>query len=443
MAHSAANQSLHAQFKARYADRIGVYLSANDILQERFPFRSKARLGDTYDMPILTQRVAGGKYALAQAGNITFGDIKTSVIKKAQLRGTQLFMSNALDWEAAFTSDNTGARSWSDEFDLVINDLWDSARFRLEMNFLWGQHPGGSIGTVDGAPAANVITILAAELAPGILYQLIGAEVDIWSADLDTKRAGVGADGQYTITAVDPEAGTITVDDDQNVATTDVIFFMGERTVGTPDVFANGAGLMVWARNTGSIAGLSAATDIVWKPSTVAVGSAALQFDHILEAAKRVQARGHKGKLCALLSLESWNDSMNDLSATVRRDPSDRKYALGAESIVFYTGTGEVEVVAHPYMKKGYSVLFPVMTPNADGSYRKEQIDKSPICRIGATDLAFVGPDGSPDSKGRQSYFEKIQRTNLLSVDVYSHQALFVHVPSRLVAFTGVVPGTV
>jgi hypothetical protein len=433
MAHDPGSLSLHAHFKVRYADRIGKYLSATSICQEKFPYKEKYATGELYRVPILTRRVQDAKYATSGAGEVAFGDIKSSKIVQADLKGTQLFMSNACDWESATSSDSKGVKSFSDEFDLVVYDLWDSARFRIEMSILWGQFVNGTIGKISGAPAGNVITLLAADRSPGILYNLENAKLEIFDSALTTLRAGT-----HTVTAVDPEAGTITVSAIGAAVDTDIIFFSGE--VSATFTHNNMAGLAKWSTNfTGSLAGISASNNIVWKPTEVDVGNGPLTMDHILSAAKNIQFRGHRGKMCALISLGAWNDAMSDMSATVRRTPSERKYVLGAEAISFFTGAGEVEVIAHPYQKNGHGFLFPVMTPNSDGSYNEDVVESSPIRRIGATDLAFVGPDGRISGSKRQEYFEKIQRTNLLSIDVYSHQALFPTVPSRLVHFVNVV----
>lgn len=418
----------------KYSDRLAKPLTPFDVLQERFPFREKERTGESYIVGVLTRRVQGGDYALSGSGQVNFSDIKSSKIEQATLQGSQFFLSNAADWESVVSSDKDGNQSFTDEMTLVCDDLWNSARFRLEMLQLWGQNSLGSVGRISGAPVANVITIEAAHLSPSILYNLEGATLTIRDdADLSVERAGT-----HVVTAVDPEAGTITVTDDGAAADGDVIFFSGEL-VAASATFKTAAGLHRWATNTGSIAGLDASTRVVWKPTTLSAGNAPLSFDLLLDAARILQARGHRGKMTAVISLGAWNDAMSDMSATVRRAASDKKYVLGAESIEFITGAGVLEIIGHPLQKNGFAHVFPVMTPNADGDYTEEAIENSPIRRIGAQELAFVGPDGTMSQAKKNSYFEKIQRTNLLALDVYSHQALFPVYPARLVAINNIV----
>lgn len=443
MAHVVGSLDRQQQFKIRYADKIGDYLSACSILQQRFPFREKERTGELYQMPILTRRTAGGDYAAGGAGQVNFSDILTSKIVKAQLTGSQIFMGDGLEWEAAFASQAPDA-AYSDSFDLCIRSIMDSHRFRIELDTLWGQHTGGSIGTVTGTPATSAtatVTILAAERSAGILYNIEGHRLDIFASTLTTQRTSAitGITPSYEVISVQPDAGTIVVDNSAGViADGDVIFLKGQRTTSAWNV---AAGIHKWFSNTGSIAGIDASTNTVWSPNVIAVGSLPITFDQILRLSNRLLSRGMVGKLLCVLTPRSWSDNMADMSAAVRRTPSEKKYVLGAEAISFHTGTGEVEIIAHPYQKEGYAHVAPLMPTKPEG-YTKEELDTAPIRRIGATDLTFVGPDGKTGNSKKAAYFEKLQRTNILYVETYSHQAPFVAAPAHTGVFTGIVPST-
>src|SRR6185503_15370927 len=108
-----------------------------------------------------------------------------------------------------------------------------------------------------------------------------------------------------------------------------------------------------------------------------------------------------------------------------------RKYVIGADSLSFYTGVGEVEIIAHPYQKEGYAHVFPVSTANATGEMSTEELESSPLRRIGVTDLCFIGPDGKTSTSKKAAYWDRLQRSNVLFVETYSNQALFVAAPSR------------
>jgi hypothetical protein len=431
MANVIGTISYHDQFKIRYANKIGKYLPSFAILQEKFPFTEKEQTGEKYVMPILTRRGHGFTYAASGAGSVTFGDLDTSKIVKASLNGSQIFGGDGLDWEAAVS-----ALGFTDSMDLCMQGLWDSHRFRMELDTLWGQNAKGTIGKIDGLPATSAtatVTLLASEVSAGILYNLEGAKVDIFSSNFATLRAG----SPFEILTVDPDAGTFTLDNSGGIIQdTDVVFLEGQRTTGAQK---HAAGLHVWATNTTSIAGIDAASNIVWKPNVIDLQSNAITFDDLLNAANALHSRGHIGKLVGIVSPKSWSRMMSDQSTLVRRTPQEKKYVLGADALTFTTGVGEIEVIAHPYEKEGYAHIFPVMTQNADGEYAKDEVDKAPIKRIGAQDLCFMGPDAKTTGK-RDAYFEKLQRTNVLYVETYSNQALFVSCPSRCVTFIGVDP---
>jgi hypothetical protein len=233
--------------------------------------------------------------------------------------------------------------------------------------------------------------------------------------------------GFYTISSIDLDAGTITVDDDQNVADNDVVFFRSQRTT---SAFKTMAGLHKWLTNTGTIANVSAATNNIWKPTSIAAGGA-LRFDLILQGCARASIKGAMGEMCAYVHPLAWTNAMSDLSATVRRDHNDvKQYQLGAESICFYTGTGKVFVKAHPMVKPGFAYVIPktvAETPNG-GYYR-----------IGATDLTFVTQQGKGSKTSGSSYFEKLPNTNAIEVQTFSHQAIYSPKPGRGFVITGIV----
>lgn len=441
MAHVVATTSVHDQFKIRYAEKIGKYLSSTSVLQEKIPFKERDRTGEKYVMPIQTRRGHSANYAAAGAGQVNFGDLDVSRIVKASIKGSQIFMGEGLDWEAAFSDDGEGT-AFSDEFDLVVSGLQDSHRFRIEMDLLWGQSANGSVGIVDGVPATSAtstVTILLAERSPGILFQLENALLEIFDSTLATRRDGQETDDAFRVISVDPDAGTFVASNTAGaIQSGDRIFFKGQVTAGSPPVHNTAAGIHKWFTNAGTLADIDAALNVVWRPTTISAGNGPMSFDLLLQTAAAFENRSHKGKLCALVTPTAWNNMMSDMSAAVRRTEQSRKYVLGAEAIEFFTGTGSVEVISHPYEKKGYSHIFPILTRNADGEYKDEEVQRATLRRVGATDLTFMGPDAKAGGK-KSAYFEKLQRTNLLYVETYSHQTLFVACPARTAAVTGIV----
>lgn len=420
-------------FKDVFADKLSDVVPSFALLQDDIPFINAKRTGELFSQPILVQRSHGATYLANAAGNTTLNPVLASKTVEAQIKGSQIVMRDAIDYEAAFSSEGDQA-AFTPAMKLTVEALWESSHHRVEADLLYGQDSNG-LGTVNGAPAANVITIDTAQFAEGLWTGMEGAELEIFASTLTTKRTGVGSDsvgsGFYTITAVDLDNGTITVDDDQNVADNDVIFFRSQRTT---SAFNTMAGLHKWLTNTGTLANVSASTYNLWKPVSLSAGNAAFSFDLVLQGCARVSMRGAMGTMCCYCHPLAWANAMTDLSATVRRNHKDiKEYVIGAESISFYTGTGHVLIKAHPMVKPGFAYTIPVGGEGSDnGSYK----------RIGATDVTFVTQQGRGSKTGGTSYFEKLPNTNAVEVQTYSHQALYTPKPARGFIITSIVNST-
>jgi hypothetical protein len=284
-------------FKDVFADKLSDALPSFAILQDDMPFRVSKKTGELFSQPILVRRSHGATYLASGGGVVTLYPVLASKTVEAKITGSQIVMRDAIDYESAFSGDGE-EQAFQPAMELTVESLWESARHRIEADMLYGQDANG-LGTVNGAPAANVITVNTAQFAPGLWTGMEGAEIEIFTSALTTKRTGIGSDtvdsGFYTITAVDLDAGTITVDDDQNVADTDVIFFRGQRTT---SAFKTMAGLHKWLTNTGTLANVSAASYNIWKPNSIAAGGA-LRFDLILQGCAKSSIKGAMGEMCA------------------------------------------------------------------------------------------------------------------------------------------------
>lgn len=417
-------------FKDRFADDLSDALPAFAVAQDDIPFLESKKTGELFSQPILVRRSHGATYMTSGAGLTSLNPVIASKTVEARITGSQIAMRDALVWEAAFASDSE-EEAFMPGMELTVESIWESQRHRVEADLLWGQDANG-LGTVNGAPVANVMTIDTAQFAEGLWTGMEGAELEIFDTALTTKRTGIGSDsvgsGFYTITAVDLDAGTITVDDDQNVADNDVIFFRGQRTTSAFNIMA---GLYKWLTNTGTLANVSASTYNIWKATSLAANSGPISFDLILQGCARASMKGAMGDMIAYLHPLAWANAMTDLSATVRRSHNDvKEYYLGAEVICFFTGTGKVFIKAHPLMKPGFAFVIPkTMRGTPNGGYY----------RIGATDLTFVTQQGKGSKVSGSSYFEKVPGTNAVEVNTYSHQAAYSPKPGRGFIITGIV----
>lgn len=419
-------------FKDVFADKLSDVVPSFALLQDDIPFKNSKRVGELFSQPILVQRSHSATYLSSADGTVTLNPVLASKTVEAQITGSQIVFRDAIDYEAAFASEGDQA-AFTPAMKLTVEALWEASHHRIEADLLYGQDANG-LAVVDGAPVADVITILTSQFAEGLWTGMEGAELEIFDTLLTTQRTGVGSDsvgvGFYTIVAVDLDAGTITVDDDQNIVDTDVIFFRSQRTT---SAFKSMAGLHKWLTNTGTIANVSAASFNLWKPVTISAGNAAFSFDLVLQGCARVSMRGAMGTMCCYVHPLAWANAMSDLAATVRRNHKDvKEYILGAESICFYTGVGKVFIKSHPMVKPGFAYCVPLSTGEGGG-------ENGSYYRIGATDLTFVTQQGRGSRTSGTSYFEKLPNTNAVEVQTYSHQALYSSKPARGFIVTDIV----
>jgi len=424
---------LAGNFKDVFASKYSKILPSFAILQEDLPYKTAAKTGEQYSQAVLTRRSHGFTYLAPQAGLVTLNSIIPTKMVEAKLQGSQIIGRDGIEYESAFASVG-GKQAFKPGMKLVVESLWESHRHRLEADVLYGQT---NLGVVSGAPAANVITLTTASWAPGLWVGMEGAELEIFSADGTTQRAGIGAASQYTIVSVDLDARTITVDDDQNVADTDVIQFRGAFTEsGGGGSYSNMAGVIKWLTNTGTIANISASTYNTWKANSVSAGSGPFSFDLVLQGTAKASVKGQMGRMKAYCHPQAFANAISDLSAAVRRPSNEvKKYELGAEAITFHTGSGTVEIVAHPMMKEG---LCPVLSMASGEDDNDKQ--GGAFFRLGAQDMTFVAPYvAGPAPLDDTGFFWQIPDTNGLEIRTYSHQAVFSPKPGRSFIVTGIV----
>ena len=403
----------------KYQDNIPDYA----LVQQAFPFDKAVATGKKFTQAIRTHRSNSCTYFPASSTGTSFIPFNASKIERAEIQGSQIVMRDGITLEDMFSGDSD-KKSVSNSTKLVAEGLGDDARFRIEVDCLHGQSANG-LGVAVGAGAGNVVTIKPATFIPGLYFGQEEAQMDVFSSNLGTQRTGLGTDtiGSkfYLIDEVDLDAGTIKLDDDQNIAQDDVVFFRTQRTTGAYNTMP---GIRSWLTATGTVANIDSALS-VWKPSSLSASNGPLTFDLILKGCAQVSYRGQAGKMIAWVPATSWKDLMNDLAAAVRRvDNNVKKYTLGAESVEFHTGTGMVEVRVHQLMANGEAFVVP-----ADG-YK----------RVGACDLTYLREGDSVAATGSNGfYWSKVQGTDLYELDVFSHQTMYTAMRCRGFIITDIV----
>ena len=411
--------TLDGLFRIAYADEEKDLLPAFMHISEDIPFVQRGKLGELYRQPVILQGEHGITYAPPDAGAFTLSAPVASVMKKADAKGYQHLLRAAIDYEASFSGEG-GTTSFKDTTSLVVMNMKKTVRKRLEIDFIYGNDDEG-MAIVDGAPVANVITILTSSFAAGIWAGSVGAELEIFDSTGATQRTGIGSAGQYTIVSVDLDARTITVDDDQNVVSTDVIFFRTQTTSPAANfVHQSMAGFNKIITNTGTLFGISAATFAdTWKGVVHDVGSTAFSLDEMQKGVAKLVARGAEDDLICYLNPVTWADINNDQAALVRYQGAQTTFENGSVGLKLRSQVGNVILKSHPYVKESHAFL---VTPKL-------------WIRKGATDATFnLGKQGLPGQ-----FFRELTDQAGYELRCYSNQFIFTSMPARALKFKNIV----
>jgi len=394
------------------------------IMQQKVPFQTQKRLGDNYNFPVKLRHSHGVTYAgSSNVGTaFTLNEPVSLLMRNAQVSGTTVINQEDIPYDVLAMAQENGEAAFGDIMDEIVFGCREGTHFHLELMLLYG---ASNIGVVSGAPVVSpattaTCTIAVADWAPGIWAALEGASVDVYDTTGVTKR---NTNAVLTVDVVDFAQGTRTValtgnsTDCSAIADTDIIV-----PTGTQGEWSEG--LHQLATATGTVHNIDGDTYALWTPNSYANGSAKLSMTGVQSAITAAMVRGLDEKVCCLTSPYSWSDINNDLSA-LRRYVNDTKseMELGTKSIRFYGVTGaEVELMAHPMVKAGYTYTFP----------------EKRMRRIGASDVTNKIKDDGGDVP--ENFYQDLETKAAVRIRSYTNQALVAKLRSRLTVVTGIVP---
>jgi hypothetical protein len=401
--------TLNGLFKINYADKLLDLVPDFAILQKKIDFApaGKGELGNFYAQPVNLSQEGGFTYNGEAGTVVTLNDAINGVMKEAQVKGSELILRAQLSYTALSRAATQGARAFKRASSWKVLDMNNSMRKRLEIAMLYGQTGVATVSSL----ASQVITITDATWAGGIWAGTEGHVIDVYQSDLATLRQG-----GLVIASVDSDAKTITVTGTTTgIVATDVVFFKGANSAGT---FNEMAGLKKIITNTGTLFNISAATYSLWKGNTVSsVGQ--LTHGKIQDAISKPVNKGLMEKVLCLVAPKAWGVLNSDQSALRAYDSSysSKKSENGAESLVFHSTNGEIEIMSHPFVKEGDVFMLPLDT----------------VCRVGSTDMTFA----VPGFEGEQ-FFTLVSAKNAVEIQCMADQAIFIEKPAHSTYMSGV-----
>lgn len=406
-------------FKEIYADQLENLVPEHSVLAQAIPFREKEKLGDSYHMPVRVRRAQGVTFAgpTESMSAFSLNDVVSGKMLDAQVAGSTFVGRESFAYKAVVSATSKGKQAFGDLFDDGVKDLLTSASFYRELSLLYG---GGNIGVFGAGGASSTanqdIVLTAATSAIGVWAQMEGAYIDVYSADLSGKRNPVGT---ITVEGATESAGVVTLtlkgsvgSEMANIIATDVAIPRGAKG----EWFS---GLEAICSNAGTLFNIDADKYPLWRANELAVGGA-LTMAKVQKAAAMIVPRAGLGELTCYVSVSTWANLNNDIVGMRQFDEAGGVAELGAQSIRYHGPSGIINIIAHPMLKGGISLLG----------------DPKAALRVGATDLTFNldGVDGS-----QPKFLRELVDKAGFEVRCLWDQALLLKRPAGWTYLTGIV----
>lgn len=394
--------SLNAMFKQVYADKIQNLIPDGVKLYKMIDFQQKAKLGNSYNQPVILGHEHGVTFAASDDDAFALNAAVAGSIKNASVRGNPVVLRSVLGYKAASSAVGGDEKSFMDATKFLVANMLRSITKKLEIELLYGQMGYGTVGSIAG----TVLTITAAEWAPGIWSGAETMPIDIYDSTSTTLHVAT------SVSSIDLDLKTVTVASAASVVVGDVIYHKGAKG----NEFA---GIHKIITNTGTLFDIDASAYALWKGNTYPAGSAALSLAKVERAISLAVAKGLDSDVTVLVSPKTWADLLVEQAALRKYDGSYSSASMenGAKSIKFYGQNGLVTIEPTIYCKEGYAYILAMDS----------------FMRVGSTDVTFKRPAMEGD------FFRDLESNAGYELRCYTDQALFCDSPGKCVLVSGIV----
>jgi len=408
--------TLDGLFKRIYADTLKDLIPKNAKLIKRVPFSQRARLGDTYEQPVVLTNEHGVTYADAGAGAFTLNTPIAMTTKNARIPSQQMVLRSRMDYEAASKASSGGDKAFRKATELMVMSMVNSTTHRLECSMLYGKTGLGKISsTVNASATSTVATISDLTWAIGIWSGCEGATTELYES------SGQVGTSTFTISSVDPVNKTLT-------------FTASAADITILDADANGTGVGIdiyWEdtfaadmngidkiiTNTGSLFGIDASAYNLWKGNTYA-SAGALTVAKLLQSNVVSIGKGLNEDVCAYMSPTNFAVINTALAGIQQYDYNYKpgKADYGFEGLKLHCQSGLMTIEPHSMVKDGEAFIGPPTN----------------IKRLGSTDVTF----NNPGTEGK--FFRELTDAAGFELRNYSDQAIFITEPAKWTKITGI-----
>jgi hypothetical protein len=409
--------ALSGFYKQRYADQVERAVPIETVLANKVKWRFDEAEGDFFNQAVNLSQAHGFSYALTGAGAFSLNLPLATVYKNAQVQGAQIMLRHSLSYETAAKAQNN-EQAFGRYIVTHMLDMKEAFMKRLEIELMYGQYGLGTANNV----ATNPVVITTAEWAPGIWSGMENAKIQVYATSGGAPTATLRA-SPTSITSVDLDNKTVTLNSVTAIAVSDVILFgvdgTNEQWDGT--VWNTALGLhKIAATTSGNLFAISSTTYSLWRANQLSAASADLSFGLIQKARAKSMGKGDTGDCICICNPTAWANLMTNQAALRRYGAERRSFENGAEAIRFYSQSGSIDIVSSIYCKEGYAYL----------------IQPKKLRRIGPTDVTFdLGKMGLPGGQ----IFRHMDGNAGIEFRAYSHQALFTSKPGCVTLINNIV----
>lgn len=414
-----------ALLKRVYADNPNDLVPEDGYAAEDIPFSQKAKVGDEYCIPILLTREAGHTYN-ADGSLFQLNRPLASAQEQARVRGNTIVTRTAMSYKTITSAMSADKRAFVEATKHQMRKLVEAAKFVREVGLFYGAGSASTIPTnanwgVVETPTDNTGTVdvvfTAASWCTGLWVGSEGMQFDAYTtAGVKQNTGGTAgaADSVYVVTTVTPSTRTVRFTSaNANTAAVSV----GEVFIPAGSYQQEQLGLAGVVNTSGTVWNISNSTYYLWKPKTVAVGSAKLTFEAIQTGCAKAFETGYTGELIVYLNPYTWQDIADEEASLINyASKTNGTLDKGFNKISFQGQNGKITLKTHRYMKQGFAYGIP----------------KDMCYRVGTSDVTFKMPGVGEMTRELEDYAGVETRC-------FQDQGLFSEMPGAIVEWSGIV----
>jgi len=408
MATTNTKSTIETVLKYTVENELADFVPNSAIIQKAAPFK---KLGRKYLHPVALTHELGVTFGSADA--FSYNASIAGVYEEIDVDPNPVVLRSQWGFEAADRAASRGKQAVKSHVELRTGRMKDSLMKFLEIECLFGRSAVG-IGVLSAASDSSgtvTCTISDATWAPGIWGGMEGVLLDIYTSGASQRNAN----GDFTLSTVDHDNKQIVITgnttDAANIVATDVLYFKGAQS-------ASQLGLFYQLDTSGTIFGINNSTYSLWKGNEYAVGGAFTMAKALKGSARAVTKGGLNSDAMLVVSPATFEGLNTELAALRQYDSSysDKKLKIGTNKIEYAAQFGKMEIVSHPFMMEGYSMLIP----------------KNELVRPGATDVTF----GIPGKEGQ--HVEALEGSYAYQILCRASFQILLKCPAKAVLYTGI-----